>query len=144
MLGTTKAVKRKKNVGLDSLEIDLSKRFKYEGPKTQQDIYPLMYHLQRKEYSQFLRGAKSFAIKKITDKPRERLESMIDLREEILSLGNDIAARVDNLKKLIQKNQYDEETDTGLLQVSMSEYEAVLNVNKEELHSLVEGELDRT
>ena len=56
-----------------------------------------MYHLQRKEYSQFMRGAKSFAIKKITDLPRQRLEDMIDLREEILAMGNDIAARVDRL-----------------------------------------------
>ena len=29
---------------------------------------------------------------------------MIDLREEILSLGNDIAARADRLQKLIEKN----------------------------------------
>ena len=97
MLGTTKAVKRKKNVDLSDLDIDMSKRFKYEGPKTQQDIYPMMYHLQRKEYNNFMRGAKSLAIKKITDKPRERLESMIELREEILSLGNDIAARANRL-----------------------------------------------
>ena len=116
---TSKAVKRKKNINLDDLEIDKSKRFKYEGPKTSSDIYPLMYHLQRKEHSQFMRGAKSFAIKKITDKPRQRLEQMIDLREEILSLGNDIAARADRLQKLIEKNQYDQETDSGLLQNTM-------------------------
>ena len=66
-----------------------------------------------------MRGAKTFAIKKITDKPRQRLEQMIDLREEILSLGNDIAARADRLQKLIEKNQYDQETDSGLLQNTM-------------------------
>ena len=68
---------------------------------------------------------------------------MIDLREEILSLGNDIAARADRLQKLIEKNQYDSETDSGLLQNTMEQYNQVINVDRTELHKLVEGELDR-
>jgi len=53
MLGHNTGGKRglKKNLGKDDLEIDLSRRFKYESADTKNDIYPMMYHLQRKEYS---------------------------------------------------------------------------------------------
>jgi len=62
-----------------------------------------------------MKGAKSLAIKKITDQPRKRLEDMIELREEILTLGIDIAARAERLQNLIEKNAYNPETDSGLL-----------------------------
>ena len=89
-----------------------------------------------------MRGAKTLAIKKITDLPRKRLEDMIELREEILTLGNDIAARVDNLHKLLEKHAYDAETDTGLLHQDMELYEGICSVDSVELARLVEAELD--
>ena len=82
------------NVSQEDINPNRSKRFKYKEPGTvDEDIYPLMYQLQRKEYAQFKRGIKTHAIKKITDGPRKKLEDMIELRETILALGNDIAVR---------------------------------------------------
>ena len=89
-----------------------------------------------------MRGAKTLAIKKITDLPRQRLEDMVELREEILALGNDIAARVDNLHKLIEKHAYDPETETGLLRQDLDLYQSAVTVDSIELAKLVESELD--
>ena len=44
---------------------------------------------------------------------------------------------------MIKKNLYDAETDSGLLQNSLTDYSQVLNVDRDALHRLVEGELDR-
>ena len=74
MFGTKDSAKSKgkvkKNLAMKDLDIDYSKRFKYQQPDANSEIYPLMYHLQRKEHNHFMRGAKTYAIKKITDGPR--------------------------------------------------------------------------
>jgi len=38
---------------------------------------------------------------------------------------------------------YDAETDKGLLRASMTQYKQVVSVDREALHSLVDGELER-
>ena len=53
---------------------------------------------------------------------------MIDLRYEILSLGNDMAARAENLLSVIRKNQWNEEEGTGLLKENMDRYMQAVNV----------------
>ena len=49
-----------------------------------------------------MKGAKRYAITKITDRPLKRLEAVIDARVEILALGDEIAKGVDLLHRLIE------------------------------------------
>ena len=49
-----------------------------------------------------MKGAKRYAITKITDRPKKRLEAIIDVKEEILAIGDEIAERVDALQTLIE------------------------------------------
>lgn len=66
------------------------------------------------EYQEFMKGAKRYAITKITDRPKKRLEDAIDLREEVMKLGDKISKDVRCLHNLIKKGQYDHSTDIGI------------------------------
>ena len=69
-----------------------------------------------------MKEAKRIAITKITDRPRRRLEDIIELREKIMTMSDDIAERIHELHTLLKDNEYDQETDEGLLATDMQTY----------------------
>ena len=69
-----------------------------------------------------MKEAKRIAITKITDRPRRRLEDIIELREKIMTMSDDIAERIYELHTLLKDNEYDLETDEGLLATDMQTY----------------------
>ena len=69
-----------------------------------------------------MKGARRYAIAKITDRPRKRLNAMVDLREEVMKLSSEISIRVDALYTLLKNQQYEVETDQGLLEIDMHQY----------------------
>ena len=90
-----------------------------------------------------MKGAKRYAITKITDRPKRRLEAMVDLREEVLAISTDIAERVENLHNVLQNQQYDHESDEGLLELEMRNYLNCFVANKVELNRLIDQEMER-
>ena len=90
-----------------------------------------------------MKGARRYVITKITDRPRQRLEKMVDLREDIMKLSNDIALRVDALHTLIQNQVYSSENDDGLLEIALHQYQQTFTANKNEMERLVDLELQR-
>ena len=69
-----------------------------------------------------MKGARRYAIAKITDRPRKRLNAMVDLREEVMKLSSEISIRVDARYTLLKNQQYEVETDQGLLEIDMHQY----------------------
>ena len=69
-----------------------------------------------------MKEAKRHAITRITERPRRRLEDIIELREKIMTKSDDIAERINELHTLLKDNEYDQETDEGLLETDMSTY----------------------
>ena len=85
---------------LKDLNVDLSKRFKYEGikgNKLNDEIFSQLYQIQLGEYQHFLKEAKRYAIIKITDKPQKRLTEVVGLREKVTKLTGSIAKKVSAL-----------------------------------------------
>ena len=80
-----------------------------------------------------MREAKRHAITKITDRPRRRLEDIIELREKIMTMSDDIAERVYELHALLEDNVYDRETDEGLLETDMNTYLSTFVSKREEM-----------
>ena len=80
-----------------------------------------------------MREAKRHAITKITDRPRRRLEDIIELREKIMTMSDDIAERVYELHALLEDNGYDRETDEGLLETDMNTYLSTFVSKREEM-----------
>ena len=74
----------------------------------------MLYNIQINEYQEFMKGAKRYAITKITDRPKKLLEDTIDLREEVMNLGDKISKDVNRLHTLIRKSQYDHSSDEGI------------------------------
>ena len=73
MFGGPKQGKSRKNIRLEDLNVDLSKRFKYEGPKDEsvpENIFDMLYQVQTYEYSHFLKSVKGHAVEKITQRPK--------------------------------------------------------------------------
>ena len=54
-----------------------------------------------------MKEAKRHAIKKITDRPRRRLEDIIELREKVMTMSDDISERISELHTLLEDNEYD-------------------------------------
>ena len=90
-----------------------------------------------------MKGAKRYAITKITDRPLKRLEAVIDARVEILALGDEIAKGVDLLHRLIENQRYNPDTDEGLFVLESEEYYDNYIDAKESLDRLMDTEYFR-
>ena len=69
-----------------------------------------------------MKEAKRHAITRITYRPRRRLEDIIELREKVMTMSDDIAERIHELHTLLKDNEYDQVTDEGLLETDMQTY----------------------
>ena len=54
-----------------------------------------------------MKEAKRHAITRITYRPRRRLEDIIELREKVMTMSDDIAERIHELHTLLKDNEYD-------------------------------------
>ena len=61
---------------------------------------------------------------KVVDKPMKKLVAMLKLRDEMLQLSEEMNDRVKEILERFGEEAYDEETDDGLLEVDLPEYQS--------------------
>ena len=84
-----------------------------------------------------MKNAREYAEVRILDRPKKRLDAMIDLRTEILQKADSFYDQVRELTDRVMSEVHDPETDEGLLEVGAESYMGVLNVNLVELDKLL-------
>ena len=78
--------------------------------------------IQSSEAALFMRSAKEYAQIKILDRPKKRLDAMIDLRTEILELCDEFYDKVKGVTDRIMSEVHDPEHDEGLIEIKISKY----------------------
>ena len=63
-----------------------------------------------------MKNARDYAEVRILDRPKKRLDAMIDLRNELLKMCDGFYDKVKEVKDRFLSEVYDPETDSGLLE----------------------------
>ena len=102
------------------------KKIGYEAPQAQQkvpeEIFQFLWKVSQNEQNNFLKQAKQHAQMKILDRPKRRLDAMIDLRMELLKLCDGFYEQVKTVRDRIISEVHDPETDEGLLEEEVEQY----------------------
>ena len=97
----------------------------------------MLYHIQQNEDQMFLRKAKEYAELRILDRPKMRLDAMIDLRAEIYGLCQEFYDNCKNVVDRILSETHDPDKDEGLLEIDPKKYMACFNVNLDMMDKLL-------
>ena len=65
-----------------------------------------------------------FVHAKLVDRPMKKLVAMLRLRDELLSLSEEMNDKLKDILERFGEEAYDKETDEGLLEVPLPEYQA--------------------
>ena len=93
--------------------------------------------IQSSEASLFMRSAKEYTQIKILDRPKKRLDAMIDLRTEILELCDVFYVKVKAVTDRIMSEVHDPEHDEGLIEVKIHKYMECFNIDLSALDDLL-------
>ena len=85
----------------------------------------------------FLGKAKEYASLRILDRPKMRLDAMIDLRAEIYDLCKEFYKSCESVIDRILSETHDPDKDEGLLEIDPRKYMACFNVNLDQMDKLL-------
>lgn len=89
----------------------------------------MLWLIQQNEDSLFLKSAKEYASTKILDRPKRRLDAMIDLRTELNSMCDTFAVSVKRVTDRILSEIHDPDADEGLLEIEFQKYMECFHVD---------------
>lgn len=95
------------------------------------DIFPNLLNTQVGKYEEFMGDADVLVPETILERPRRRLKSIERLREDLMSLTEDVHTRVQHIYRVLQANAYNDVTDEGYLEFSIDSYEKCYQVDVE-------------
>ena len=81
-------------------------------------------------------GADALVPEKILERPKRRLQTMEDLRDELLIATNEANDKINEIFSKLQGNAYNQQTDEGVLEVEFAEYEDCFYVDVEQVTKL--------
>ena len=102
-----------------------------------------MLDTQIKKYQEFMGGADIFVPEVILERPRKRLTDVEQLREEILHLNTEIKEKQEQILTRIRENIYNEDDDSGYLEIDVREYEQCYHIDFDGIKACLDEEVDR-
>lgn len=84
-----------------------------------------------------MKNAKDYVQTKVLDRPKRRLDAMIDLRNELLAMCDNFYDEVKKVTDRIMSERHDPQEDAGLLEVDMKKYIKCFSVDLAALDSLL-------
>ena len=96
-----------------------------------------------KKYQEFMGGADIFVPEVILERPRRRLNDLEALRETLIELNKEIREKQEKAVRLIHEQIYDNETDSGYLEIPVAEYEKCYHIDFDGIKSMLDEEVDR-
>lgn len=83
------------------------------------EIFQMLWVIQQNEAAVFLKNAREYAEVRILDRPKRRLDAMIDLRTELLKMCDSFYAEVKKVTDRMLSEVHDPELDEGLLEIDI-------------------------
>ena len=105
------------------------------------EIFQMLYLVSQNENSKFHKNAKEYAHVRICDRPKKRLDAMIDLRAELLTMSDEFYSKVKGLTDRILSEIHDPKADEGLLELDKDSYLSCFNVDLREFDDLLVQEI---
>ena len=102
------------------------------APKDDQvpeEIFEYLWKVSANEQNTFLKNAREYAAVKILDRPKRRLDAMIDLRMELLQLTDGFYDQVKTVTDRVLSEVHDAEKDEGLLEQDINKYMECFNID---------------
>lgn len=113
------------------------------GIQATEEIFPSLLDTQIKKYQEFMGGADIFVPEVILERPRKRLTDVEQLREEILHLNTEIKEKQEQILTRIRENIYNEDDDSGYLEIDVREYEQCYHIDFDGIKACLDEEVDR-
>ena len=88
-----------------------------------------------------MKNAREYGEVRILDRPKRRLDAMIDLRTELLEMTDGFYEGVQKVTERVMSEVYDADEDEGLLEIQVEKYMSCLNVDIAELDKLLVEEI---
>ena len=101
----------------------------------------MLYLIQQNENTKFHKSAKEYARIRILDRPKKRLDAMIDLRTKLFTVCDEFFSKVKKVTDRIASEIYDPDADEGLLEVDKEKYMNCFNVDLRQFDKLLEEEI---
>ena len=95
------------------------------------------------KYEEFMGDADVLVPETIFERPRRRLQSIEKLREDLMSMTEDVFNRVQHIYRILQANAYNEVTDEGYLEMDIESYEKCFLVELEKVQTQLDEEVYR-
>ena len=95
------------------------------------------------KYEEFMGDADVLVPETILERPRRRLQSIEKLREDLMSMTEDVFNRVQHIYRILQANAYNEVTDEGYLEMDIESYEKCFLVELEKVQTQLDEEVYR-
>lgn len=106
-----------------------------------EEIFQFLWKVSQNEQNTFLKNAREYAQVKILDRPKRRLDAMIDLRMELLQLTDGFYDQVKSVTDRVLSEVHDPEKDEGLIEQDVSSYMNCFNVDLTTFDSLLIQEI---
>jgi hypothetical protein len=91
----------------------------------------------------FMKKAREYVDVNSLDRPKRRLDAMIDLRTEILKLCDGFHAQFKAVTDRIMSEVHDPEMDDGLLEIDVDQYMDCMNVDLAVMDKLLVEEITK-
>ena len=104
-------------------------------------VFQALWQVQTNEDQFFLKKTKDYAQLRILDRPKRRLDAMIDLRMEILQMCDAFYGAVKRVTDRIMNEVHDPELDAGLLELDIDRYMGCLTFDLVGLDNLLSDEV---
>ena len=95
------------------------------------------YETVHDEQEKFKIALSEFVHVKTVDRPMKRLVAMLKLRDELLTLSEEMNDRLKDILERFGEEAYDKETDEGLLEVPLPDYQSCFSVDAEKVQGLL-------
>ena len=109
-----------------SLKNKVFKKLGYKGINEEEavpdEIFEYLWKISAAEQSSFVKNATNYVKNQIMDRPKRRLDKMIDLRVELLTMCDGFYDRVKKVLDRAVREQYDPTTDGGILEIDIQRY----------------------
>ena len=100
-------------------------------------IFEDTYNQIQDQQDKFKVAIQEYVHIKVVDKPMKKLVRMLKLRDEMLQLSEEMNDRVKEILERFGEEAYDEETDDGLLEVDLPEYQSCYQIDIEKVQTLL-------
>mmetsp|Transcript_25519 Transcript_25519/g.34100 ORF Transcript_25519/g.34100 Transcript_25519/m.34100 type:complete len:214 (-) Transcript_25519:882-1523(-) len=100
-----------------------------EDQKVPEEIFQFLWKVSQNEQNTFLKSAKQYSQLKILDRPKRRLDAMIDLRMELLQMCDGFYEQVKSVTDRVLSEVHDPETDEGLIEEDIDRYMSCFSVD---------------